>query len=170
MDNDPNQKKNNPLLSLSSLSSLLRLFSINFRGFLRRIFDFFVQNLAAQALKTVTLGDPLPRSSMTHHDPGPNEWEQGNSDSDVSTCVDDNLDDGHLYANLSIEEKTKKQKGPPKKMVSINEATEVMYPSKAKKKKRKTEKSASMESGKEQLKPLKSILRVGSSLSEGKAD
>lgn len=141
----------------------------------RGLSDSIVQHLASQAVKPVILG-PLAqdqRPSQGHQ--ACIESEQASTVLDVSTSLpslssncSDFMKDGkelQLIQDLGstevvTPESATQAKGPPKKMVSINDRVEVVrYKSKEKKKKKATEHEKD-----EETKPLKSILKVGSNL------
>ncbi|KAH7840986.1 hypothetical protein Vadar_024210 [Vaccinium darrowii] len=146
-----------------------------------RLFDFVVQSLASQAMKTVTLGPAqgVPtqgQTSQARFKPEQASTGLGGSASlpSLSLNCNDFLKVGKELHPVQDEDRTKvvapeseiEVKGPPKKMVSINDrAKVVIYESKKKKKKKTTDKSPSLEREKEEdTKPLKSILKAGSNL------
>lgn len=159
----------------------------------RGLFDIIAQHLASQAMKPVTLGPPTSQdmkpetlSPLAQYHPSQGyqasvESEQTSTVSGVSTslpslssnCCDSTKDGKELQpiqddgiTEVEDPESATQVKGPPKKMVSINDRAEVVrYKRKETKKKKATDgKSASLEREKdEEMKPLKSILKVGSS-------
>ncbi|CAN4111190.1 unnamed protein product [Withania somnifera] len=171
-------------------------------GFLivNRLYEFFLQSLAAEATKPVTLGNSMDHSlvntSQSQSHPGNGNYssnEHALHPEDSISCVvpeleeavvedDSVLKNGESDLSQVTGEENEGYKiveeeipGPsmgtqnkaPKKMVSINDNVEEIYFSKKKKKRKLTEKVPSIkEQVKEELKPLKSILKVGSNVDE----
>ncbi|KAJ8529464.1 hypothetical protein K7X08_036299 [Anisodus acutangulus] len=161
-------------------------------GFLivNRLYEFLVQSLAAEAIKPVTLGDmSQSRSNPDNENHSSNEHVLHSEDSssrvvpklEEAVVEDDSvLENGESDLSQETSEENEGDKiveeeapGPsvgtqnkaPKKMVSINDNVEEIYFSK--KKKKSTEKVPSIkEQIKEELKPLKSILKVSSNATE----
>lgn len=137
-------------------------------GICDRLYNFFASRLASYALKTVTLGHPLDRA--------PDVETMLNAGPDTNKTV--HLEEMHQYKDLPIQEiDSGKGEGEmlgnvqrakaPKKMVSINEAVEEIKLSKKKSRRmRSSEKVASIEYEIDEAKPLKSILKVSSSLKD----
>ena len=157
------------------LSTYSRIFG--FRAFsgcpLCRVFiifhtllDFFIKSLSIQAIKTVTLGGPTLSSSPTQV---PNFDASSNGVGTLGGQIVGPVDHGTpnggsgLEGSVSTAPIIAPQERRPKKMVSISEYVEEIGTSSKKwKKKEVVEKRPSMEGGKEEVKPLKSILKVGS--------
>ncbi|KAA8536901.1 hypothetical protein F0562_029379 [Nyssa sinensis] len=139
-----------------------------------RLFDFIMQMLAAQAVKLVTLGPPVPHvdasenieSRMPCEDKSP--LPKADSEQAGATEKDDNelpplqeQDDAkklseEVVVKITVEPQTR----APEKVVSFNENVEEIIPVKKKKKKKAPQKLPSMESEKEEEQiPLKSILK-----------
>ncbi|KAK4379001.1 hypothetical protein RND71_000863 [Anisodus tanguticus] len=162
-------------------------------GFLivNRLYEFVVQSLDAEAIKPVTLGDTSQsRSNPDNGNRSSNEHALNSEDPscrvvpklDKAVAKDDSVikngenDLSQVTSEENGGDKTAEEEAPgpsmgtqnkaPKKMVSINDNVEEIYFSK--KKKKSTEKVPSIkEQVKEELKPLKSILKVaGSNVNE----
>lgn len=147
-----------------------------------RLFDFIIQSLASQAMKTMTLGPAqgVPsqgQTSQARFKPEQASTGLGGSASlpGLSSNCNDFLKVGKDLLPVQDEDRTEvvapesetaiQVKGPPKKMVSINDRAEVVIYESKKKKKKTTDKSPSLEREKdEDTKPLKSILKAGSNL------
>lgn len=132
------------------------------RGFAMycKIFDFIVKCLTAQATKTVTLGprvgpDPS-RSAYYNEEKQTNEKKNEEGQNRVLKIGFSSIIEEKIEPKVEIQVKK-----PPKKTVSINENTEIIYPSNDKRKrKRSFDKLPSID----EQKPIKSILKVGSNL------
>lgn len=141
----------------------------------RGLSNSIVQHLASQAVKPVILGPPAQDRCPSQGHQACVESEQASTVLDVSTslpslgsnCSDFMKDGKELQpiqdkgsTEVITPESATQAKGPPKKMVSINDRAEVVrYKIKEKKKKKATEPEKD-----EETKPLKSILKVGSNL------
>ncbi|CAN4108694.1 unnamed protein product [Withania somnifera] len=90
-----------------------------------------------------------------------------NRESDLSQVTSEENEGDKIVEEEAPEPSMGTQNKAPKKMVSINDNVEEIYFSKKKKKKKSTEKVHSIkEQVKEEPKPLKSILKVGSNVNE----
>lgn len=128
------------------------------------LLEFFIESLSVQAIKTITLGGPLLSSSptqVTNFDGASNGM--GSLGGQIVGPVDHGTPYGGsgLEGSVSSAPVSAPQERRPKKMVSISENVEEIGTS-SKKWKKDVEKRPSMEGGKEEVKPLKSILKVGS--------
>ncbi|KAK6804909.1 hypothetical protein RDI58_002693 [Solanum bulbocastanum] len=90
-----------------------------------------------------------------------------NEESELSQATSEENEGGKIVEEEASGSSMETQNKAPKKMVSINDNVEEIYFSKKKKKKKSTEKVPSnKEEVKEEPKPLKSILKVGSNVNE----
>ncbi|MED6108683.1 hypothetical protein PIB30_026375 [Stylosanthes scabra] len=138
-------------------------------GICYKVYNFITKTLASQALKTVTLGRST-RCASSSIAPGDCSAEEDGDRKDQGSVMKGgetavkNATSALPSASLPREAK------PPKKMVSINEVVEEIPTKKIKKKRSKSfQKSSSRneeEEEKEEPKPLKSILKVGSDVTE----
>ncbi|MED6135209.1 hypothetical protein PIB30_044128 [Stylosanthes scabra] len=137
-------------------------------GICSKVYNFITKTLASQALKTVTLGRSTRASSSIA--PGDcSAVEDGDRKDQGSMMKCDETAEKNTtmaLASASLPQEAK----PPKKMVSINEIVEQIPTKKMKRKRSKSfQKSSSRnqeEEEEEEPKPLKSILKVGSDLTE----
>lgn len=161
-----------------------REFHLQHVGICYKLYHFIMRTLAAQTLKTVTLGAPshfgsssirVPISDATQRGPGgaredktmrPETPFEGENDKEILTehteekfnsCIDESeLKGENMGASLILPQ-------APKKMVSINDnVEEIILPSKNK----SFQKSISQDQEDQHLKPLRSILKVGSNLND----
>jgi hypothetical protein len=144
-----------------------------------RLFNFIMKTIASQALKTVPLGAPTTNHShpMAHekpHEAAPSGAEEVPTVDQAigdDTMIKDN-NDSNIDSGKSVEEEapistTAAQPKPLKKTVSINDTVEeISTPTKSKKMSKATKKSTSFEREEDGPKPLRSILKMGSNLSE----
>ncbi|GFY94842.1 hypothetical protein Acr_10g0002270 [Actinidia rufa] len=142
----------------------------------RWLSNLITQILAAQATKPVTLGPPVHHGSphMPNLGPSPDVVDY-ESEQSVVLCTNDGFsqdrkglepiqDEDKTDHEKKPEEDETQVKGPPKKMVSINDRAEVLiFSSKEKRRTKSTIRLPFMKSkNDEEPKPLKSILKVGS--------
>uniref|UniRef100_A0A803KPA4 Uncharacterized protein n=1 Tax=Chenopodium quinoa TaxID=63459 RepID=A0A803KPA4_CHEQI len=141
-------------------------------GICHRLFRFIMRNLAAQALKPVTLGPPaqIQQTRMISW-PVIDRQEMnsqrgysinGAEDCDILASVEiedesSRLLDASDQGKITIEFVGKAKTKAPRKMVSIKDEPEIINESKKRKKNEVTERRNDGE-----LRPLRSILKVGS--------
>ncbi|KAM3378217.1 hypothetical protein P3S68_010630 [Capsicum galapagoense] len=159
-----------------------------------RLYEFVAQSLDAEAIKPVTLGDTSqsrsnpdngtrasngrvlhPEDSSSRVVPKLEEAVVEddaileNGESELSQVTSEENEGDKIVEEEAPGPSMETQNKAPRKMVSINDDVEEIYFSKKKKKKKKksTEKVPSIkEQVEEEIKPLKSILKVGSNVNE----
>ncbi|CAN0914336.1 hypothetical protein LINGRAHAP2_LOCUS28503 [Linum grandiflorum] len=129
-----------------------------------RIYSFIMKSLATQAFKTVTLG--CSTAPPTHHDGTRADFDEGKSDASVVKPEEEKGPAKKTTSSSLASLLASEARGPPKKVVSINERVEEIDKSKKMMIRRKgsSEKVNPFEgqAGDDIDKPLRSILKVGS--------